>query len=169
MPVRYIDVTKPSAMKLEAQAIARAQLRRIFGIAFAYLVLHLAFAALTLYNEYVLGEWTVRYLPLAKDDHFHFIWWWFVYLPIFIFCYGLFELWPYAKLYRDRKALEEATIIIMPRRVNTLFMLHTLGVLLFILATGLTLTSRDASGSQLLLLICWGTYARIGGFIGSKI
>lgn len=168
MSVRYIDVTKPSAMKDEARAIARAQLRRIFGIAFAFLVLHLAFAGLTLYNEYVLGEWTI-FLPLTHGDYFHFVWWYFVYLPLIVFVYGLFELWPYVRLYRDRKTLEDATIIVMPRRVNTLFTIHAAGVLLFILVTGLTLTSHDIFSSQLLLLICWGSYAKIGALIGSRI
>ncbi|TSC68407.1 MAG: hypothetical protein G01um101456_666 [Parcubacteria group bacterium Gr01-1014_56] len=138
------------------------------------LTLHLGFAFLIVYHDYIGGDWlsAVRSAFQGKlpDSYFNFVYWFYLYIPVLCFLYGLFELTPLSSIYRNRKSLAGATI-----RFHSMSLLKNLVVGLLmctvLLATAwfMVLTmDGDHFGEQIFFLLFWMAFLKIGPVIGPQ-
>lgn len=156
-------------LRRETFPVTETKLHTIFLIAGWVALLNVSFALALLYNDYILDNWTTSVLPLWKDDgYFSVPYWLYVYLPVFVFLYGWFELSHYLRLFRDRKHLRDARIVMMPGMVSNLHILNSLGLLAFIAGLVMMVVIEDKFTTHSLLLILWGSYMRIGALVGPR-
>lgn len=161
---------RPSAYRTGTLHTDQASLWSIFLIYGWVLLLHLSFAGLLLFNDYILHSWFADVLPLWKDEgYFSFPWWVYVYLPLFIFLYGFIELSPFFRLLKARKELQDAKITFLPGMVSNLHVVNSLGLLALLLAVIMAILFEDGFATHMLILILWGSYMKIGAVIGPRL
>lgn len=172
MPQHELKTIRPERMggKSEKKSISLHTLLTMF---FCVLVMHLGFAALVVYHDYVGGDW-IAHAKLSfrgelPDSLWNFVYWFYIYVPLAFFLYGLWELGPLWSVFRHRKQIANDGISFHSRALtkNTM-LIAVLGVMLMLMMWLLVLfvPHADHFGVQIMLIIAWGAALKIGWLIG---
>lgn len=171
MPKQELCTVHPERMGRTASRTTQ-YVRPLLIMFWCVIVMHFGFAALVLYHDYVGGDW-VAHTKLSfrgelPDSLWDYAYWFYIYVPVAFFLYGLWELGPLWSVFRNRKQIVDGDISFHSQSLTKdTMLLAALGVVLMLSMWLLVLTqSTDHFGVQVMLIIAWGAALKIGWLIG---